>query len=61
MFGLTARMCSTSIFSFWRTDGRKLVRKTSLTAAILYSTSRPSSVEMSRPIDRFPRLGCSMM
>ena len=35
MPGLTARMCSTSIFSRWRTGGRKLVRNTSDVSASL--------------------------
>src|SRR4051794_5321322 len=61
MFGLRARMCSTSIFIDWRAAGRKLVRKTSAVSASLYRSSSPSSLRMSMPMLRLPRFGCSIM
>src|SRR4029450_12962649 len=61
MRGFTARMSSTSMRSFARALGRKLVRKTSLSAASVSSSSRPSRTPMSRPTLRLPRfLWCLM-
>src|SRR5262245_53070258 len=60
MFGLTARMSSTSMPNFCRCPGRKLVRNTSARRASSSSTSLPSGTDMSRPMLRLPRLACSM-
>src|SRR5262245_19904532 len=61
MFGLRARIVSTSMPKRCRTSGRWLGTKTSAVSTSLYSSSRPSSVEMSRPTERLPRLGISIM
>src|SRR5580704_9440145 len=61
MLGLAARMSSTSILSFLRAWGRKLVRNTSAVAASLRRISWPSSLLRSRPTLRLPRLGSSIM
>ena len=59
--GFRAVTSSTSIPSFWRADGRKLVRKTSARSASDSTISRPSAVATSTPMERLPRLQTSHM
>ncbi len=61
MSGFTARISATSMRSFFRAWGRKLVTNTSAVAAIFNNSSRPSSDFRSSPTERLPRLGSSIM